>query len=103
MSSNGPAPAEKPAARAARADAPAPPPYCALTPTRRRFVLGVVTVAGLFGPLAGAIYLPGLPVLQREFGVSSTAINATVSVFMVTFAFAVRPPRPIPGRLRGAC
>ncbi|EQK99451.1 MFS transporter [Ophiocordyceps sinensis CO18] len=71
-----------------RPDAPTPPVYCALTPARRRFVLGVVTVAGLFGPLAGAIYLPSLPVLEREFGVGATALNATVSVFMVTFAFA---------------
>lgn len=100
-----PAQGEKPLAEAATAAASLPangrdaergresasvqPVYCALTPARRRFVLGVVTVAGLFGPLAGAIYLPSLPVLEREFGVGATALNATVSVFMVTFAFAV--------------
>ncbi|ODA79006.1 hypothetical protein RJ55_04596 [Drechmeria coniospora] len=67
--------------------APAPA-YCALPAARRRFILGIVTVAGLLGPLAGAIYLPALPVLEREFNVGSTALNATVSVFMVTFAFA---------------
>lgn len=39
------------------------PPYCALSPHRRRFILGVVTVAGFFGPFAGNIYLPALPVL----------------------------------------
>ncbi|KJZ71014.1 hypothetical protein HIM_09593 [Hirsutella minnesotensis 3608] len=69
---------------------PTPPPsvYCALTPARRRFVLGLVTAAGLLGPMAGAVYLPALPVLEHEFGVGATALNATVSVFMFTFAFA---------------
>lgn len=65
------------------------PPYCALSSKRRTFVLTIVTVAGFFGPLAGNIYLPALPVLQRAFGVGETAINATVTSFMIVFAFAV--------------
>ncbi|KAG6324993.1 hypothetical protein E4U44_007982 [Claviceps purpurea] len=75
---------------AVRADPeqPRPPQYCALSPSRRRFILVLVTLAGLVGPLSGAIYLPVLPLLEREFDVGSTSINATVSVFMVTFAFA---------------
>ncbi|GAB1321088.1 Dityrosine transporter 1 [Madurella fahalii] len=69
-------------------DAVAPPPvYSAFSPWKRRFILIVITIAGFFGPLAGGIYLPALPVLEREFQASATAINATVSVFMLTFAF----------------
>ncbi|KAK6219839.1 major facilitator superfamily transporter [Colletotrichum tabaci] len=64
----------------------APPAYSAFSPWRRRFILIVVTVAGCFGPLAGNIYLPALPVLEQEFHASATAINVTVSVFMLTFA-----------------
>jgi MFS family permease len=71
---------------------PAPPSYTGFSPARRRFILGVVTVAGFFGPLAGGIYLPALPVLQSEFGVGATAINVTVSVFMLVFAFGVSCP-----------
>ncbi len=67
-------------------------PYSAFSPWRRRFILTVITVAGFFGPLAGGIYLPALPVLEREFNASATAINLTVSVFMLTFAFGVSPP-----------
>lgn len=74
------------------APAIAKPPYCALAPARKRFILSIVTVAGFFGPLAGNIYLPALPILQQVFHVSTTAINATVSAFMVVFAFAVRWP-----------
>ncbi|OAA40245.1 Major facilitator superfamily domain, general substrate transporter [Metarhizium rileyi] len=65
-----------------------PPAYCALTTSRRRFVLGLVSVTGALGPLSGGMYLPVLPLLEREFDASSTSINATISVFMVTFAFA---------------
>jgi MFS family permease len=66
-----------------------PLPYTGFSPGRRHFILGVTTVAGFFGPLAGGIYLPALPVLEEEFHVDATAINATVSVFMLTFAFGV--------------
>jgi MFS family permease len=71
-------------------DQAAPPPvYSAFSPWRRRWILIVITVAGFFGPLAGGIYLPALPLLEREFHASAAAINVTVSVFMLTFAFAV--------------
>lgn len=69
-----------------------PPVYCALLPGRRRLILSIVTVAGALGPLSGGIYLPVLPLLEREFNVGSTSINATVSVFMITFAIAVSLP-----------
>lgn len=62
--------------------------YCGFSPARRRFIVGIVSAAGLLGPLAGGIYLPALPVLAEEFDVGSAAINATVSVFMALCAFA---------------
>lgn len=65
------------------------PQYSALSPGRRRSILGIVTAAGFFGPLAGNIYLPALPVLQADFRTSATVINATVSVFMGILAVAV--------------
>ncbi|EEP80067.1 predicted protein [Uncinocarpus reesii 1704] len=71
----------------------ATPAYTAFSPSRRTFILTVVTVAGFFGPLAGNIYLPALPVLTDEFNVSTTAMNSTVSVFMVVFAFGIVEPK----------
>ena len=68
----------------------AKPPYSAFGPGQKRLVLGIVTAAGFFGPLAGGIYLPALPTLQRAFNTSATVINATVSVFMGVLAVAVR-------------
>ncbi|KAI2323325.1 Dityrosine transporter 1, partial [Ophidiomyces ophidiicola] len=83
-----PSPPASPPADVEAQPKPPPPPYTAFPPARRHFILAVVTVAGFLGPLAGNIYLPALPVLARHFGVSASAINATVSVFMVVFAFA---------------
>jgi hypothetical protein len=66
-----------------------PPPYSAFSINRRRFILGVVTAAGFFGPLCGAIYLPSLRLFQKIFNVSEAAINGTVAMYMVVFAVAV--------------
>lgn len=80
-------------------DAAPPPSYSAFSPTRRRFILGLVTVSGFFGPLTGAVYLPSLVLFQTIFHTSATVIDATVSVYMVVFAiavgFLVRIERPI--------
>lgn len=68
---------------------PPPVPYSAFSPGKRRLILGIVTAAGFLGPLSGAIYLPALPLFENVFSASSTAINATVSVYMAVFAAAV--------------
>lgn len=68
---------------------PPPVPYSAFSPGKRRLILGIVTAAGFFGPLSGAIYLPALPLFENIFSASSTVINATVSVYMAVFAAAV--------------
>lgn len=68
------------------------PPYTALPLSRQRLILAIITVAGIFGPLAGNIYLPALPVVAREFQRTETEINITVTVFMIVFAFGVSPP-----------
>ncbi|KAF2477701.1 MFS general substrate transporter [Lindgomyces ingoldianus] len=67
---------------------PSPPPYSAFSPARRRFILGVVTTAGFFGPLCGAVYLPSIVLFQDIFHTSATVINATVSVYMTIFAIS---------------
>jgi hypothetical protein len=68
---------------------PPPPPYTAFTPARQRFILAVVTLAGFFGPLCGAVYLPSLLLFEDVFNTTTTAINGTVAVYMVVFAVAV--------------
>ncbi|KAL4925206.1 major facilitator superfamily domain-containing protein [Aspergillus undulatus] len=67
--------------------APAPP-YSAFSESRKQFYLGIVTAAGFFGPLCGAVYLPSLILYEDIFNTSSGVINATVSVYMAVFAVA---------------
>jgi hypothetical protein len=74
-------------------------PYSAFSPRKRQFILGIVTAAGFFGPLSGAIYLPALPLFEIIFAASATVINATVSVYMVVFAVAVSYLPRVPGVL----
>ncbi|KAL2859116.1 major facilitator superfamily domain-containing protein [Aspergillus lucknowensis] len=64
------------------------PPYSAFPEPRKRFFLAIVTAAGLFGPLCGAVYLPSLTLYQDVFHTTGTVVNATVSVYMVVFAVA---------------
>lgn len=72
-----------------------PEVFSAISPRRRLLILCIVTVGGFLGPLSGGIYLPALPVLEREFRSSSVAMNATVSVFMVVSAVGVSASRYI--------
>lgn len=65
-----------------------PPPYSAFPSWRKKLIIGLVTLAGFLGPLSGSIYLPILQVIEREFSISTSAANATVSVFMAVFAVA---------------
>lgn len=62
------------------------PPYTAFSKRQVIVIFIIVVYVGFLGPLSGNIYIPALPILQRIFGVSSTTINATVSVFMAVFA-----------------
>lgn len=56
--------------------------------SRRRLVIGIVTAAGFLGPIASNIYIPLLPLYEKVFGASPTAMNGTVSAFMFTFGIA---------------
>ncbi|KAF2102519.1 MFS general substrate transporter [Rhizodiscina lignyota] len=65
-----------------------PPPYSAFPRSRRLFILIIVTIAGFFSPLCGAVYLPSLVLYTKIFRTTTSVINATVSVYMVVFAIA---------------
>lgn len=67
------------------------PAYSAFSEKKKNFYLGIVTAAGFFGPLCGAVYLPSLILYQDIFNSSRSVINATVSVYMAIFAVAVSP------------
>jgi MFS family permease len=67
---------------------PAPPPYSAFSHSRQLCIVLIVTAAGFFSPLTGAVYLPSLILFESVFHTSSTVINASVSVYWAVFGIA---------------
>ncbi|KAH3686711.1 hypothetical protein WICPIJ_002312 [Wickerhamomyces pijperi] len=67
---------------------PPMPAYTAFSKKRRTATMLIITAAGFLGPVSGNIYIPLLPLFQQDFKASETVMNATVSVFMLVFAFA---------------
>ncbi|KAH7593804.1 Major facilitator superfamily (MFS) profile [Nakaseomyces glabratus] len=63
-------------------------PYSAYISFQVSLIFLIVIYNGFLGPLAGNVFIPALPLLQKEFNVSETTINATVSVFMATFSIS---------------
>ncbi|SCU94801.1 LANO_0E08196g1_1 [Lachancea nothofagi CBS 11611] len=61
-------------------------PYTAFSNKQVILIFIIIVYIGFLGPLSGNIYIPALPIMQNVFGLSTTAINATVSVFMAVFA-----------------
>ena len=48
----------------------------------------ILIMLGMIGPFAFQIFLPSMPGLAAEFGVSTAAVQTTVSLYLVTFACA---------------
>jgi hypothetical protein len=64
------------------------PPYSAFSPSRQWCIVLIVTAAGFFSPLTGAVYLPSLVLFETIFHTSSAIINASVSVYWAVFGIA---------------
>lgn len=63
-----------------------PLPYSCFTKRQKFTIFFIIMFIGFLGPMSGNIYIPALPLLQKEFKTTTTVINATVSVFMGVFA-----------------
>jgi MFS family permease len=64
------------------------PPYSAFSHSRQWCIVLIVTAAGFFSPLTGAVYLPSLILFESVFHTSSAVINASVSVYWAVFGIA---------------
>ena len=78
------------------------PPYSAFSKSTKRLILLSVTSAGFFGPLAGAVYLPAIPLFSSIFHTEDDLINASVSVYMAFFAVSVGDPLSSAPQPRGS-
>lgn len=64
------------------------PPYSAFSHSRQWCIVLIVTAAGFFSPLTGAVYLPSLILFEKIFNTTSVVINASVSVYWAVFGIA---------------
>lgn len=59
-----------------------------LEPFTGHFVTMMLIMLGMIGPFAFQIFLPSMPGLAEEYGTSTAAVQLTVSLYLVTYAFA---------------
>jgi len=62
----------------------APKPYSAFTPLQKKYIVFTAAGAGLFSSLSAQIYFPALNTLAKDLNVSASAINLTVTSYMVS-------------------
>jgi len=67
-------------------------------PTRDRALLVLLAAVTALGPVAANLYLPALPSVREHFGASVSAVQATFSVSLVSFAFGILAWGPIADR-----
>lgn len=60
-----------------------PPPYSSFTSGEKRMIVLAAAMAAFFSPLTGQIYFPALNVIAKEFNVSASQINLTVTTYMI--------------------
>ncbi|KAF1800206.1 major facilitator superfamily domain-containing protein [Mucor lusitanicus] len=52
------------------------------SPARKKFIVFIVALGGIYGPLSTLIYLPGILQMARDLNASIEAINATMSAYV---------------------
>jgi multidrug resistance protein len=60
-----------------------PPPYSIYTLWEKRFIVLAASLSAFFSPLTAQIYLPALPTLSKDFNVTPSQINLTVTTYMI--------------------
>ncbi|KAH7419053.1 major facilitator superfamily domain-containing protein [Cadophora sp. MPI-SDFR-AT-0126] len=64
------------------------PPYHVFTPAKKKQLVYIVSLAGLFSPLSSNIYFPALGEIAKDLRVSLSLISLTVTVYMIVQGIA---------------
>lgn len=59
------------------------PPYSVFPRGQRVAIILVIAFAGLFSPLASAIYLPALNTIAADLGVETSMVNLTITTYQI--------------------
>ena len=70
------------------AEEPEPPPsndeaYSVFTTTQKKAIVLTASLCSFFSPLTGSIYYPALNIIAKDYNVSNTAINLTVTTYLI--------------------
>jgi hypothetical protein len=68
------------------------PPFSIFSSRQKLFITTMASLAALFSPISTVIYYPALDTLAKEFDVSFTLINLTVTSYLVRHQI---PPKAI--------
>lgn len=58
--------------------------YSIFTPGQKKAIVLTASFCSILSPLTGSIYYPALDTIARDYHVSNTAINLTVTTFLVS-------------------
>ncbi|KAF8583162.1 MFS general substrate transporter [Ramaria rubella] len=61
--------------------------YDRFSPSQRRRILGVVSMASIMSPFASGCFVPCVPQIAKDLNTSGTVINYTVAVYVCMVAF----------------
>lgn len=59
------------------------PPYSVFSERKKHFIVFLAAWGGFFSPLSANIYFPALTTLTREYNVSNTLMNLTLTSYMI--------------------
>lgn len=59
------------------------PPYSIFSKREKQFIVILAAWGGFFSPLSASIYIPALTTLARDFKVSDTLMNLTLTSYMI--------------------
>jgi multidrug resistance protein len=59
------------------------PPYTAYSNSTRWFIVAVTGAGAFFSPLSGQIYYPVMPTLVKNYGLTTSAINISITTYMI--------------------
>ncbi|OZJ03507.1 hypothetical protein BZG36_05050 [Bifiguratus adelaidae] len=57
--------------------------YSIFTPTQKRMIVCLVSLAGVFSPLSANIYFPALNAVQADLGVTAEMVNLTIFSYLI--------------------
>jgi hypothetical protein len=58
-------------------------PYSVHSVGKRRLIVLAASLAGFFSPLSASIYYPALTVIAKDFNVTNTQVNLTVTTYLI--------------------